>query len=56
MVLLTEKYKVIEIVISIPVMINIRTLKPNLSIKYPHKNLENPLIIPNKNPRKYIAF
>jgi hypothetical protein len=51
MVMFTEKYKVIEIVISTPVMINIRTLKPNLSIKYPHKNLEDPLIIPNKTPR-----
>jgi len=51
MVIFTEKNKLIEIVISIPVMINIRTLKPNLSIKYPHKNLEEPLIIPKRTPR-----
>jgi len=31
-------------------------LNPNLSIKYPHKNLEEPLITPNNVPRIYKEF
>ena len=42
-----------DIIISIPVIINIKNLKPNLSIKYPHKNLEDPLTIPKNTPREY---
>jgi hypothetical protein len=49
--LLTEKYKVVEIKISIPVIMNIKILKPNLSIRNPHKNLEDPFTIPNNIPR-----
>ena len=48
---LTEKYKVMDIIISIPVIINIKILNPSLSIKYPHKNLEDPLTIPKNTPR-----
>jgi hypothetical protein len=37
--------------ISINVIMNIKTLNPNLSIKYPHKNLDPPLITPKSTPR-----
>jgi hypothetical protein len=49
--LLTEKYNVQAIKISINVIMNIKTLNPNLSIKYPHKNLDPPLITPKSTPR-----
>jgi hypothetical protein len=50
------KYNEPAIAISIPVIINIKTLKPNLSISHPHKNLEEPFITPNNTPIIYIYF
>lgn len=44
------KYKLDPTIISIIVIININFLKPNLSMKMPQINLENPFTILNKNP------
>jgi len=42
-------------ILNVNVIANINIWKPNLSMSPPHINLDAPLTIPNRIPRKYIA-